>query len=151
MDNQELLHKYSANAAALLTAARAIPIDKITLSPGEDEWSAAYVIHHMTDSELQFGVRYSNLLSEDIPDIVPFDEAKFPAGLHYELRSVVNSLAAFKATNDLNCEILSNTVKDDWNRTAFHPESGLVSLIDLVTLCANHIGVHIEQLQRAVL
>ena len=150
MDYQELLYKYRANAAAFLTAAHAIPIDKMTLAPGQDEWSAAYVIHHMADSELQFGVRYSNLLSEDIPDIVPFDEAKFPAGLHYELRSVANSLAAFKATNDLNYEILSNTVKEDWNRTAFHPESGLVSLIDLVTLCGNHIGVHINQLQRTV-
>lgn len=151
MDNQELLRKYNANAKALLAAAREIPTDKMTLTPGQDEWSAAYVIHHMADSEMQFGVRYSNLLSEDIPDIVPFDEAKFPAGLHYELRSVANSLAAFEAANNLNCEILSNAVAEDWNRTALHPESGLVSLVELVTHCGNHIGVHIEQLQRAAL
>ena len=151
MDSSELLRIYSGNAAAFLAAARAIPIGKMALYPGQNEWSAAYVIHHMADSEMQFGVRYSNLLSEDIPDIVPFDEAKFPAGLHYELRSVANSLEAFKATNDLNCEILSNTVVEDWNRTAFHPESGLVSLVDLVTHCGNHIEVHIEQLRKAAL
>lgn len=151
MDNQELLRLYSTNAKALLAAARIIPADKITVSSGEGEWSAAYVIHHMADSEMQFGVRYSNLLSEDIPDIVPFDEAKFPAGLHYELRSVANSLAAFEAANNLNCEILSNAVAEDWKRTALHPESGLVSLVELVTHCGNHIGVHIEQLQRAAL
>ena len=151
MDTKELLRAYGANANSLLAAARAIPADKIVLTPGPGEWSAAYVIHHMADAEMQFGVRYSNLLSEDIPDIVPFDESKFPSALHYELRSVANSLAAFEAANELNREILSNAVATDWNRTALHPESGLVNLFELVTHCSSHIGVHIEQLQRATL
>ena len=151
MDTKELLQAYVANANALLAAARAIPTDKIVLTPGPGEWSAAYVIHHMADAEMQFGVRYSNLLSEDIPDIVPFDESKFPGALHYELRSVANSLAAFEAANKLNCEILGNAVAAEWNRTALHPESGLVNLFELVTDSSNHIGVHIEQLQRATL
>ncbi len=149
MDNQELLHTYSANARAFLDAARAISAERIALAPAETEWSAAYIIHHIADAELQFGVRYANLLAEDIPDIVPFDEAKFPNGLHYELRSVSNSLAAFEAANNLNCEILSNVAPDGWNRVALHPVRGLTSLIELVTLSSNHIGDHINQMQKS--
>lgn len=149
MGNQELLESYITNAEAFAIAAHAIPSARLTHFPGEDEWTAAFVIHHMADSELQFGVRYANILAEDIPDIVPFDEEKFPKGLHYAKRSVTNSILAFEAANKLNCEILGYISPESWNRTSLHPVRGLMSLIDLVTLSGNHIGEHISQLRKA--
>ncbi len=149
MNSQDLFRTYAENAQAFLIAAREISAGSLSHAPNAGEWSAAYVIHHMADAELQFGVRYANLLSEDIPDIVPFDEAKFPDGLNYGLRSVTHSLAAFEATNNMNCEILRNVSPDGWNRVTLHPARGLISLTELVTLCGNHIGNHIPQLRAA--
>ena len=149
MNPQELLQTYSENAQTFILAARGIPADKVNLSPAAGEWSAAYVIHHMADAELQFGVRYANALAEDNPSIVAFDEEKFPTALHYEKRIVVNSIAAFEAAHNLNFEILENSSPEDWNRTSLHPEKGLVYLSSMVKLCGSHIGVHIEQLKAA--
>ena len=149
MNPQELLKTYSENAQTFILAARAIPADKVNLSPAEGEWSAAYVIHHMADAELQFGVRYANALAEDIPPIVAFDEEKFPIALHYAKRSVSNSIAAFEGAHNLNYEILKNSSPEDWNRTSLHPEAGLVYLTSMVKLSGSHIGVHIEQLKAA--
>ncbi len=146
MNPEELLQTYSENAQAFIAAARSIPAAKVNLIPAEGEWPAAYVIHHMADAELQFGVRYANTLAEDNPAIVPFDEAKFPIALHYEKRSVANSLAAFESAHNLNCEILRNASPEDWNRTSIHPEKGQVYLTSMVKLCGNHIGEHIAQL-----
>ena len=147
MNPTELLQSYSQNAQAFLAAASSIPEAMISVSPTPDEWSAAYVIHHMADAELQFGVRYANALAEENPAIVPFDEAKFPTALHYEKRSVANSLAAFAAAHTLNYEILMNALPEDWNRTSIHPERGPVHLTSMVKLCGTHIGIHIQQLQ----
>ena len=149
MNPPELLQTYSENAQAFITAARSIPEDNLNLAPAEDEWSAAYVIHHMADAELQFGVRYANTLVTENPAIVLFDEEKFPTALHYERRSVANSLAAFEAAHNLNYEILKSVSPEDWNRTSVHPVKGIVYLTSMVKLCGSHIRGHIEQLKEA--
>ena len=147
MNPQELLETYSKNAQAFIKAAKATPTEKLTLSPSDGEWSPAFVIHHMADSEIQFGARFAKTLSEDNPNIVLFDEEKFPDGLHYDKRSAANSVASFEATHNLNFEILKNASPDDWNRTSMHPEKGPVYLTSWVKSCGGHIGAHLEQLK----
>ena len=149
MDSQDLLQMYNENARAFIAAARSIPENKLNLSASLEEWSASYVIHHMADAELQFGVRYANALAEENPPIVPFHEEKFPVGLKYAARSVPVSLAAFEAAHNLNYEVLKNSSAADWNRTSVHPEKGQVHLTSLVKLCGSHIGAHIEQLMKS--
>jgi hypothetical protein len=147
MDPQELLKIYSDNAQAFIKATKAITTDKLTIAPSMDEWSPAFVIHHMADSEIQFGARFAKTLSEENPNIVLFDEEKFPVGLKYEKRNVGVSIASFEATHNLNYEVLKNASPDDWNRTSAHPEKGPVYLTSWVKSCGGHIGSHIQQLQ----
>lgn len=148
MNPLELLQTYNENARAFISVAHAIPESKLDSSPSDGEWSAAFVIHHLADAELQFGVRYANALAEDNPAIIPFDEAKLSVGLKYETRTVAVSLAAFEAAHNLNSEILKNTSPEDWNRTSIHPERGLIDLSALVKLSGGHIGGHIDQLRK---
>lgn len=150
MNPQELLQTYSANAQAFIAAARAIPESKLSIRPTQGEWSAAFIIHHIADAELQFGVRYANTLADDNPAIIPFDEEKLPIALKYELRSVAVSRSAFEGAHNLNYEILRNASAEDWNRTSVHPEKGQVHLTSLVKLSGAHIGGHIEQLRKAL-
>jgi hypothetical protein len=83
--------------------------------------------------------------------IIPFDEEKFPIGLQYDKRSVTNSLNALAATHELNYEILKNASTADWDRISTHPQRGAVTLLQVVTLAANHIESHIEQLKKAAI
>jgi hypothetical protein len=147
MNPQELLDTYSTNAQAFIKAAKAIAPDRVKIAPSEGQWSPAFVIHHMADSEIQFGARFAKTLSEDNPNIVLFDEEKFPVGLRYEKRSVAISIASFEATHNLNFEILKNASPDDWNRTSMHPEKGPVYLTSWAKSCGGHIGAHLEQLR----
>ena len=147
MNPQELLDTYSQNAQAFIKTAKAIPTEKLTKSPSDGEWSPAFVIHHMADSEIQFGARFAKTLSEDNPNIVLFDEEKFPDGLHYDKRNVEISIASFEATHNMNFEILKNASADDWSRTSVYPEKGPVHLTSWVKLCGGHIGAHLEQLK----
>ena len=150
MTQIELLQTYNQNAQAFITAAQSIPESLLNVSPAPGEWSAAYVIHHMADSEIQFAGRYANTLAEDQPTIVPFDEEKFPTALHYEKRSVANSISAFSATHNLSYENLKNAAPEAWSRISIHQESGPVELISLVKLCSGHISNHIQQLQNLI-
>ena len=116
MDHQQLLEKYHSSALTFIEEGRKISAAAVNASK-DGEWSAAFVIHHIADAEIQFGVRYSNALCEDNPAIVPFDEEKFPIGLQYGKRSVTNSLNALAATHELNYEILKNASAADWDKS----------------------------------
>jgi hypothetical protein len=148
MDNQQLLEKYHSSAMTFVEEGKRISSDALNKSK-DGEWSAAFVIHHIADAEIQFGVRYANALCEDNPTIVPFDEEKFPTGLQYDKRSVAVSLQSLAASHAMNYEILKNASDADWDRVSTHPQRGAVTLLQLVTLSANHIESHISQLKNA--
>ena len=148
MDNQQLLGKYHASAISFVEEGKRISADALNQSK-DGEWSAAFVIHHIADAEIQFGVRYANALCEDNPTIVPFDEEKFPVGLQYGKRSAAVSLQSLAASHAMNYEILKNASDADWTRVSTHPDRGEVTLLQLVTLSAKHIESHIAQLKNA--
>jgi hypothetical protein len=150
MEHLQLLEKYHSSAISFVEEGRKISAGRLTNSK-DGEWSAAFVIHHIADAEIQFGVRYANALCEDNPTIVPFDEDKFPVGLQYGKRSVAVSLQSLAASHAMNYEILKNASEADWSRISTHPERGAVTLLQLVTLSANHIAGHIDQLKNAAI
>jgi hypothetical protein len=148
MDHNEMLSKYHTSAMTFVDEGKRISVDALNQSK-DGEWSAAFVIHHIADAEIQFGVRYANALCEDNPTIVPFDEEKFPVGLQYGKRSVAVSLQSLAASHAMNYEILKNASNADWDRVSTHPDRGEVTLLQLVTLSAKHIESHIAQLKNA--
>jgi hypothetical protein len=150
MEHQQLLEKYHSSALSFYEEGKRISAQALNQSK-DGEWSAAFVIHHIADAEIQFGVRYANALAEENPTIIPFDEEKFPIGLQYGKRSVDTSLQSLAATHELNYEILKNASDSDWARISTHPQRGAVTLLQLVTLSANHIESHIAQLKNAAI
>ena len=148
MDHKQILDKYHSSAIAFVKEGEKISAESLSQSK-DGEWSAAFVIHHIADAEIQFGVRYANALCEDNPMIVPFDEEKFPVGLQYGKRSAAVSLQSLAATHAMNYEILKNASDADWTRVSTHPDRGEVTLLQLVTLSAKHIESHIAQLKNA--
>ena len=150
MDYQQVLEKYHSCSISFIDECKHISEQALNRSNG-DEWSAAFIIHHIADAEMQFGVRYANALAEENPTIVPFDEEKFPVGLGYSNRSVDISLQSLRATHAMNYEILKNARDSDWQRISTHPQRGPVTLLQLVTLSANHIEGHIEQLKKVAI
>ena len=150
MEHQQLLEKYHSSAISFYEEGKQISAQALDQSK-DGEWSAAFVIHHIADAEIQFGVRYANALCEENPTIVPFDEEKFPTGLQYSKRSVSVSLESFAASHAMNYEILKNASDADWQRISTHPQRGPVTLLQLLTLSANHIESHIAQLKSAAI
>jgi hypothetical protein len=150
MDNHELLKKYRSTSLAFIQAAGEIKPSSFNTAK-EGEWSPAFVIHHVADAEVQFGVRYANALAEDNPQVIPFDEEKFPSALQYQNRSVEASLNAMTALHAMNYEILKNATDADWQRVSTHPQRGTVTLFDLVSLGTDHTAGHVTQLKNSVI
>jgi len=145
---KEILHQFEAATKEFCSYARAISPDKVNTSPKEGEWSHAYVIHHMADSDAHFAVRLLNVLSVDSPAIVPFDEEIFPTALHYPGRSVDVSIAAIEASCAHMVDILKQVAPADWSRTGIHAERGKLTLSEILELTTNHRVGHLDQLKQ---
>ena len=145
---QEILVQFEAATKEFCTLAKSLPVSKIHQEPAPGEWSPAYVIHHLADSDAHFLVRFLNVLTVDSPAIVPFDEERFPAALRYEGRSVSKSLAAIEASCNQLVDILQQINESDWNRTGIHAERGELSMTEILQVTTNHRTSHIDQLKK---
>jgi hypothetical protein len=111
-----------------------------------DEWSAAFIIHHVSDGELHFAARYLHTLGTDNPTMIYFDEDKYPDALHYSSRSVAKSLASISGIRAMVLEILTAIPEDSWTRTTTTIDGNVYTLTQLVETADSHLTSHTEQL-----
>ena len=145
--SQDLLAEFIKNGKELISIAKSISHQNLNKVPIAGEWSAAYVLHHMCDGEMHFATRYLTNLADANPSIVLFNEDVYPDRVQYEKRDASASLAAIEGIQLATANILGAIPESDWSRTSKHPERGLITLRDLVTLAAGHNKSHAGQLQ----
>lgn len=119
--------------------------------PGpENEWSAAFAIHHLADFEIHFAARFLRIITEENPEIQSYDESLYVDKLNYANRSVKNSIQTIDVVRKQLGEILSNLKDADFNRPVKHSEKGQIQLSDLINSCNNHIKNHLEQVKNSL-
>lgn len=147
--SKEKLAEYRQNFEAFNAIARQFDAKTVLLSRGGDEWSAAFVLHHVADSEMHFAIRYFNALTIEKPAIILFNEEAYPSILNYGQRDWLNSLALIQSIGNSVQIALSSISESQWERTSLHPELGEVSISTLIGKATNHMAAHTEQLKRA--
>ncbi len=112
-----------------------------------DGWSPAEIAAHLADIEVALGWRIRQILSEDEPELQPFDQNDWAAALRYGERDVEVALNAFAAQRAANVEILARLSEEGWERRFRHPEFGPASLRTLVRHISDHDLAHLTQIR----
>lgn len=141
------LENFQQHTTDFLDALALFPERSRNIAP-EGEWSAAYIVHHISDGETHFAGRFLLTLGADNPPLVLFNEEWYPEVLHYEKRTVNKSLAAIVGMRSMILETLSLVDDDKWNRTMARENGTLVTLADLVLQADGHLTGHIDQLRK---
>ena len=108
---------------------------------GED-WSPLEIVAHLADIEVGLGWRIRQTLSEERPELQPFDQNAWAEALDYKARDLATSLAAYGANRQLNLELLRRVGEAGMARIYRHPEFGAQPLGVLVTHIADHDLAH---------
>lgn len=140
------LENFQQHTTDLLDALALFPERSRNIAP-EGEWSAAYIIHHLSDGETNFAGRFLLTLGADNPHLVFFNEDWYPEVLHYEKRTVNKSLAAIVGIRSMLLETLSLVDDHHWERTMKREDGSLVTLAELVLQADGHLVSHIDQLR----
>lgn len=148
--SQALVTQYLSNTEEFLKLAQSISVQERTQQPAPDQWSAAFVIHHMADADAHFATRFLHILTTDKPSITPFDEEIYPERLNYVKRNASDSLLAIAGLQAVVINILSLVPDSNWSRLGIHPEKGEITLTDILTQTNNHVISHTEQLHQII-
>ena len=116
-------------------------------TPAPGKWSARQIIAHLADSELVSAHRFRQIIAEDNPTIVAYDQDAWARNLDYTRRKPKQSLETFRRLRGENYELLKELPEAAFERPGNHTERGRITLGGLVELIAGHAESHARQLQ----
>ena len=131
-------------AAAPQMIAEAVRSDRLKSAEG---WSPSEVAAHLADTEVAFGWRLRQTLSEDGPELKGFDQDRWAAATQYEKRDLAVSPNAYAAARAANVEILRMLDEAGWERCLRHSEFGRLTLRAMVKHISDHDLAHLRQIR----
>lgn len=143
-----LIEQYAAGGARLRAALALIPDEACQWRPAPEEWSAHEVIIHCADSETNSAARIRYLLTEDNALILGYDEAQWAITLNYHASPLEPALATIAAVRANTVPLLQRLPDTAWARSGRHSGSGRYSAEDWLRIYAEHLELHVEQLQK---
>ena len=117
----------------------------------EGGWTVRQVIHHVPDSHLNAYCRFKLALTEDVPTIRPYDEARWAELGDTHTTPVKTSLAILESLHTRWICLLRSMKPADFQRQLKHPESGTMSLDNVLALYSwhgRHHTAHITSLRQ---
>jgi len=121
--------------------------DRARSTAPEGDWSAAFIVHHVSDAELHFAARYLSTLASDNPTMVYFDEELYPDALNYEKRNITKSLASISGVRAMVLDVLTNIEESALLRTTTAEDGAQFTLGELLEKADSHMASHTEQLK----
>jgi hypothetical protein len=114
-------------------------------APGK--WSIRQIVAHLADAELVGAHRLRQVIAEDNPTLIAFDQDAWTKNLDYARRKPKQSLETFRRIRAENYELLKEVPPAAWDRTGNHTENGPMTLLRLLEGYAEHAESHARQLQ----
>src|SRR5215831_8950038 len=96
------------------------------------KWSIRQIVAHLADAELVGAHRLRQVIAEDSPTLIAFDQDKWTANLDYGKRKPKQSLETFRRIRAENYELLKDLPESAFARTGNHSERGPLTLLQLV-------------------
>jgi hypothetical protein len=114
-------------------------------APGK--WSVRQIVAHLADAELAAAHRFRQMIAEDNPTLVAWDQDKWTQNLDYAKRKPKQSLETFRRIRAENYELLKDLPPAAFERTGNHTERGVITVLNLLEGMAGHAESHARQLQ----
>ena len=112
----------------------------------EGGWTVRQVVHHVPDSHVNAYTRFKLALTEEHPTIRPYDEAKWAELSDSRDTPVETSLSLLESLHDRWTRLLRAMSAGDYRRTLNHPDSGVMSLDNVLALYAWHGRHHVAHI-----
>ena len=146
-ERTQLIDQYRVGPGRLEAALATIPEEARQWRPAPGEWSAHEVIIHCADSETNSAGRIRYVLAETDPLIVGYDQDGWALAFDYHALPLAPALATIAAVWANTVPLLERLDDAAWSRAGRHSESGRYSAEDWLRIYAEHLELHVTQLE----
>jgi hypothetical protein len=119
--------------------------EDFTTAPGK--WSIRQIAAHLADCELVFAHRFRQVIAEENPTLMAFDQNAWATNLDYAHRKPKSSLDTLRRLRAENHELLKDLPESAFARAGNHTERGTLTLLQMVEGSAGHLESHARQAQ----
>ena len=114
----------------------------------EGGWTVRQVVHHFADSHMNAFTRFKLALTEDAPQIKPYDEKAWATTADVRGQDIELSLMLIQGLHARWSALLSSLTPEQLDRTFLHPESGVQKLDRTLQTYAWHSKHHVAHITR---
>ncbi|HEY2380078.1 MAG TPA: putative metal-dependent hydrolase [Terriglobia bacterium] len=114
----------------------------------EGGWTVRQVVHHLPDSHMNSYIRFKLALTEHEPTIKAYDEAKWAELIDARNAPIEPSLQLMDGLHRRWVMLLQSLSGDDVQRKFMHPELGVVSIDQYISVYAWHGKHHVAHITR---
>jgi hypothetical protein len=143
----DLLERFRRGAELLATATTGAAGSGLDFKPAEDKWSVRQIVCHLADSEALAGIWFRQIIAEENPTLVSFDQDAWASHLDYQTRKISQALEMFRMLRAANYELLKDQAEDVFRRCGQHSLMGSVTLLAALRGFAEHAESHVKQIQ----
>lgn len=119
--------------------------EDFVVAPGK--WSVRQIVAHLADAELVGAHRFRQIIAEDNPTLIAYNQDAWAQNLDYGRRKPKQSLETFRRVRAENYDLLKGLPEEVFDRTGNHSENGRMTLRQLLEGYAGHAESHARQLQ----
>src|ERR1043166_6689771 len=116
--------------AAVLTGVYGEEEDFVTAA---GKWSIRQIVAHLADAELVGAHRMRQVIAEDNPPLVAFDQDAWTRNLDYSRRKPKTSLETFRRIRAENYDLLKGLAEAAFERTGNHTENGRMTQVVILS------------------
>jgi hypothetical protein len=114
----------------------------------EGGWTVRQVVHHFADSHMNAFTRFKLALTEDAPQIKPYDEKAWATTADVHGQDIELSLMLLQGLHARWSALLSSLAPEQLDRTFLHPENGVQKLDRTLQTYAWHSKHHVAHITR---
>lgn len=110
-------------------------------------WTVHQVVHHLADSHYNGHIRMKLALTEDRPTLKTYEQDDWAKLTDYT-GPIHSSLSILKGLHERWTTLLKSLPDAAWSRSALHPESGSLTVDDLLVTYSKHGANHAGQITK---
>lgn len=146
-DIPALLERYRRGPELLAVVLTGVFGEEEDFAAAPGKWTIRQIVAHLADAEMVGAHRFRQVIAEDGPTLVAYDQAAWAANLDYSRRKPKQSLETFRRVRAENYELLKGLPDPAFERFGNHTERGRETLRRLLQDNAEHTESHVRQLQ----
>ena len=143
---QESLQQLKGMPQSLSAAVHGLTEAQIDTPYRADGWTVRQLVHHLADSHMNCFVRIRLALTEEAPEIKPYDEKAWAMLADSETAPIAWSLSLLEALHARLLLMLNALTEKLWQRTYVHPVIGPMTMEAVANLYAWHGAHHVAHI-----